>query len=135
MSFNRLRYDTASYHQNLKENSRMECYQLYGGKFNPQNECRAKFGILAGNDVSLFKGNLVDFESDMMGLGRVNSRCSSNKFQPGNRYGLEHKKECDFISYGETIFAEKPQPTCTYPKKYVRENFTMNTTTNWKPSY
>ena len=82
MSFNRLKYDNCSYKKNLEESMSIGCYQLYGGKYDNKNNCRIDFGIIGGNNVSMYKGNLVDLESDLRGQTRLNSLCPSNKYMP-----------------------------------------------------
>jgi len=82
MSFNRLRYDKCAYKQNLEESMAPGCYQFYAGKYDNANQCRVNFGIVGGNDVSLYKGNIVDLESDLRGQTRAGSLCPSKKFMP-----------------------------------------------------
>ena len=82
MSFNRLKYDQCAYREDLKESMAPGCYQFYAGKHVNDNICRVDFGIVGGNDVSLYKGNIVDLESDLRGQTRLSSLCPSKKFMP-----------------------------------------------------
>ena len=82
MSFNRLKYDNCSYKKDLEESMSIGCYQLYNGKYENANKCRIDFGIIGGNDVSIYGGNLVDLESDLRCQTRINSLCPSNKYMP-----------------------------------------------------
>lgn len=82
MSFNRLQYDTCAYRKNLKESLNVGCYQMYGGKYDNQNKCRIEFGIIGGNNVSTYKGNQVDLESDLRGQTRPLSLCPKHKYMP-----------------------------------------------------
>lgn len=116
MSFNRLRYDTCAYKQFLDQSTGVGAYQLYGGKYNHCSECRMELGIVGGNDVSLYSGNLVDLESDLRGQTRAASQCPSHKYQPTCRQpcdsglpsgpsscNLVHKPPCQMIRYPPTV--------------------------------
>ena len=80
MSFNRLIYDNCSYTKNLEESMNVGKYQLYNGKYDNKNKCRIDFGILGGNDVSMYSGNLVDLESDLR--GQMQGSCPNNRYKP-----------------------------------------------------
>ena len=82
MSFSRLQYDKCSYKKNLGESMSIGHYQMYSGKYDNKNKCRIDFGVVGGNEVSLYKGNLVDLESDLRGQTRLNSHCPSMKYSP-----------------------------------------------------
>lgn len=122
MSSTNLIYDECASQQYYKQSTEQGNYQLYSGKFINQKDCRINFGIVAGNDVSLYKNNLVDLESDMRGLTRQNSKCSS-VFQPthleipfyNNGHILRHKKECEMFCYRPRLFASMPlAKTCNF---------------------
>ena len=134
MSSNHLRYDPAAYTQYLKESQNVGCYQMYSGKFVNKNQCRIGFGILAGNDVSLYRGNMVDLESDMMGITRPASLCPKNKYMPrfqqkcgaGLPSGpincnseLIHKPVCQLACYKPRVVAPK-HGVSTCPGLYGR---------------
>lgn len=82
MSFNRLIYDDCYYKKNVEESINVGNYQLYGGKYDNKNNCRIDFGLLGGNNVSMYKGNLIDLESELRGQTRLNSLCPSKKYIP-----------------------------------------------------
>jgi hypothetical protein len=94
MSSNRLIYDTCAYKKSLDESVSPLNYTLYPGKYENCSKCRVEFGIVGGNNVSLFSGNLVDLESDLRGQTRVASLCPSKHYQPncnklsGNASGI-----------------------------------------------
>ena len=120
MSSNHLKYDPCAYEKYLQESKNVGCYQLYAGKYVNRNQCRIDFGVVGGNDVSLYKGNLVDLESEMMGITRANSLCPTNKYMPrcqqpcdsGLPSGplncnseLANLPTCQLICYGPRVFA------------------------------
>lgn len=130
MSFNRLIYDKCSYKQSLQESMKPGKYQLYPGKHNNFKNCRIDFGLIGGNNVSLYKGNLVDLESDLKGQTRQASLCSDKKFMP--KYiqtydsGLPSGKidchselnklpTCSFTCYKPVVYAPLPTvSSCNY---------------------
>lgn len=57
-------------------------YTMIPQKYYHPNVSRNALGLVGGNDVSLISGNLVDLESDLWGVTRTLSRCSSKKYQP-----------------------------------------------------
>ena len=80
MSFNRLRYDDCSYMQELNQTTSILSYQLDPNRYYNCNACRNTFGLVGGNNVSIAKnGNLVDIESDLMGI-RPLSKCAELKY-------------------------------------------------------
>jgi hypothetical protein len=80
MSFNRLKYDDCSYAQDLNQTTSVLSYQLDPNRYYNCNACRNTFGLVGGNNVSIAKnGNLVDIESDLMGI-RPLSKCAELKY-------------------------------------------------------
>tara|TARA_B100001248_G_C27384430_1_gene458837 strand:- start:1281 stop:1688 length:408 start_codon:yes stop_codon:yes gene_type:complete len=82
MSFNRNLYDDCAFKKRITESKSPGNYMLFPGKFYNQNQARISKGIVAGNEVSLTKNNLVDLESDLRGQTRILSDCPSKKYQP-----------------------------------------------------
>ena len=80
MAFSRLSYDNCSYKSEILQSVGSLNYILSPEKFVNPNPTRIAFGIVSGNDVSIVKGNMVDVESDLMGVGRTASKCPSLKF-------------------------------------------------------
>ena len=80
MSFNRLIYDDCSYAQELSQTTSILSYQLDPNRYYNCNASRNTFGLLGGNNVSIAKnGNLVDIESDLMGI-RPLTKCPELKY-------------------------------------------------------
>ena len=115
MSFNRVKYDTCSYSQNLTENVSYLSYTLDPLKFQHCSPCRSELGITGGNNVTKVAGNLVDLESNLFGIDREQSSCAAMKYLPGEMKGKKqyettcykeidaspkHLKHCQFINYG-----------------------------------
>lgn len=140
MSFNRLQYDTCAYKKDLKESLNVGCYQMYAGKYDNKNKCRIDFGIIGGNNVSLYKGNLVDLESDLRGQTRPMSLCPKHKFMPickqpcseglpsgpiDCRSELVDLPTCQMICYKPVTYAEPPKGSFCPPLYLVknREQF------------
>ncbi|MEN8811317.1 MAG: hypothetical protein ABF272_08015 [Flavobacteriales bacterium] len=51
-----------------------------------------ELGIVGGNDVSIIRGNLVDLETDLRGITRINSRCPTKKYQWKENTGITGEK-------------------------------------------
>ena len=82
MAFSRPRYETCAYKQFLAESIGELGYVLDPVKFYHSSPARIEKGIVAGNDVSIARsGNLVDVESDLLGIDRKLSRCETLKYQ------------------------------------------------------
>lgn len=115
MSSTRLPYDTCAYKERITESTAPLDYSLYTGKFENCTKCRVELGIVGGNNVSLFSGNLVDLESDLRGQTRPASLCSSMKYHPkcepnpnstdglpcsgSQQYSLNHQPACQMFRY------------------------------------
>ncbi len=82
MSSNRLMYDTCAYEQRLNQSTSPGNYMMYPGKYNHCAKCRMQLGIVSGNDVSIYDGNMVDLESDLYGINRQASLCNKSKYHP-----------------------------------------------------
>ena len=98
------------------------------------NKCRMELGTVGGTNVSHIKGNLVDLETDLLGITRKASLCPTQKFtsacargnmancQPenivirGENCGTNrvidttplHLKSCNMIRYKPTPMPPKP---------------------------
>jgi hypothetical protein len=139
MSFNRLIYDTCAYQKVLKQSTGVGAYQLYPGKYNNCNKCRMELGILGGNAVSLYKGNLVDLESDLRGQTRAASLCPSHKYHPGCKRpcysglpsgpndcekDLIHQPACQMIRYPPVVLP--PSPSVSFCPEMYQSSVTLN---------
>ncbi len=80
MSSNRLMYDTCEYQTRLNESVGPLQYMLNPMRYENCNKCRMDLGVVGGTAVSHIKGNLVDLETDLMGITRKASLCPTKKF-------------------------------------------------------
>ena len=82
MSSNRLSYDSCAYQKTLQQSTGPLDYMMYTGKYENCAKCRIEFGVVGGNGVSLYSGNLVDLESDLRGQTRQASLCPKTMYTP-----------------------------------------------------
>ena len=94
MSFNHLSYDPCAYDKRLDESTSVLTYVLDPNKFYNCNECRIEFGVLGGNNVSRYIGNMVDLESDLRNQTRLASDCPSKKYIPGTVVQVKTNNGC-----------------------------------------
>jgi hypothetical protein len=79
MAFTRGYYDTCYYTNEILQSVGTFNYTVDVNKFQHHAPARMAFGIVAGNDVSICK-NMVDVESDLMGIDRKLSKCPTLKY-------------------------------------------------------
>jgi len=82
MASTRLTSDTCAYKERITASTAPLDYSLYTGKYENCTKCRVELGIVGGNNVSLFSGNLVDLESDLRGQTRPASFVFINEISP-----------------------------------------------------
>ena len=80
MSSNRLIYDTCEYQTRVNESANTLNYTLNPMRNENCNKCRMELGTVGGTNVSHVKGNLVDLETDLLGITRKASLCPTKKF-------------------------------------------------------
>ena len=80
MSFTKLSYDTCAYKNELAQSVGTLGWVLDPSRFENYSKSRIEFGIVGGNDVSLIKGNMIDLESDLYGITRLQSKCPQLKY-------------------------------------------------------
>ena len=119
MSSNRLSYDACAYKKTLQQSTGPLDYMLYTGKYENCAKCRIEFGVVGGNGVSLFTGNLVDLESDLRGQTRLASLCPTTMYTPTEKSThppLANQPSCQMQYYPKV-----PMPE---PSKVTRCNYT-----------
>lgn len=84
MSFNRTKYDTCSYNQNMQNNVSTLSYILSPFAYENKSKCINQFGLIGGAPVSHIKGNNVDLDSELRGQTRYLSKCGGNQYVPTN---------------------------------------------------
>ena len=84
-------------------------YVLIPEKWENPNKCRNALGLVGGSEVSHVNGNLVDLESDLLGITRPNSKCNQKQYVPNCALGGD--KPCpDYpngITYTDKSTGEK----------------------------
>jgi hypothetical protein len=81
MTSERLLYDRCAYSHKLREDAGMLGYVMDPCRYHNDNKARIEFGIMGGTTVSHIEGNLVDLESDLRGITRINSKCPTFQYQ------------------------------------------------------
>lgn len=84
MSFNRLTYDNCHLKKEIHENNSILGLIIDKTKFEHENKCRHDLGLVGGSGVSDIRGNVIDAESELWGITRNLSKCSSNSIKPFN---------------------------------------------------
>jgi hypothetical protein len=79
----KLKDDPCAYQRSLTESTSQLNYVLDPSKYYNCNPCRIESNIVAGNDVSIYKGNMVDLESELRGQTRKASKCPDLQFKQG----------------------------------------------------
>lgn len=84
MANTRLSQDLCATKKYLDQSTGEFKYMMYPGKYANCSKCRIELGsgASAGNQVSLYQGNLVDLESDLRGQTRPASLCPSQHYKP-----------------------------------------------------
>ena len=120
MSSNRLKYDSCAYQKELQQSTSPLDYALYTGKYENTAKCRIEFGVVGGNGVSQFSGNLVDLESDLRGQTRNATLCPCKKYSPNcTSPNCNNKGRGLPCSSGDCRIPMVHQPACQmqyYPK-------------------
>jgi hypothetical protein len=90
-----------------EDNKKIKEYMLFGGKYYNNSRCMVERGVIGGNDVSLYEGNLVNLESDLSPLGVYYKPQCLNKYEdvnnglpcPGTRNSLAPQPSCKMNTY------------------------------------
>lgn len=82
MSFTKLSYDDCAYKANLAQNVGTLSWVLDPIKNESCNKCFNNVGLVGGTAVSHVTGNLVDLESNLIGIDREASKCPAMRYIP-----------------------------------------------------
>ena len=111
MSFNRLNYDTGAYQHSLKESVGPSDYMLG----TPRVDCSACFFPSPYVRMNRFgdsvcEKEIIDVDSELMGITRKNSRCPTNQYIPGEKDYCVAKapKECRDLDAEDTRLSNPP---------------------------
>lgn len=83
MAFTRQMYGNCATKKRTEASTSILSYLMDPNKHYNCNPCRIELGVVGGNDVSLYEGNMVDLSSELSGRTRKATDCPSGKFLPG----------------------------------------------------
>ena len=89
MSNNRLKYDTCTFNEEGKKYNNSLDYVMNSMKYENDKKCMHQFGLLGGPSVSEIKGNKIDLESVLRGLGSTTTNCSQLNSTPDTKMTIE----------------------------------------------
>ena len=119
--FSRLNADQCEYTEKVKQSTSILTHQLDPVRYYNCNQCRITEGIIGGNAVSVFTGNLVDLESDLRGQTRRASKCPKDLFVAGTNIQNKSHGNCpDICEHGEKS-GECLQKKCIKSLKHLKE--------------
>lgn len=111
MSFSRLNYDDCTYKHTLRETIGPGDYMIG----TPRVDCDGCFFPAPGVNLNSFGGavcekELVDVDSELMGIKRRASKCPADKYLPTNKEFCDKKipKECLFLNPEDTRMSNPP---------------------------
>jgi hypothetical protein len=96
-----------------QQSSDIFAYTQIPQKFEHPQKCRNVLGLVGGSEVSNVSGNIVDLESELLGITRSQSKCISRQYKP----------VCPLGGEGCPDFP----PTITYTNKSTGEKVAINT--------
>jgi hypothetical protein len=67
----------------LAESKGILAYRTDVNRYYNTTPCRIEQGIVGGNDVSIYDGNLVDLDSELSGRTRQATKCPKGRYIPG----------------------------------------------------
>jgi hypothetical protein len=121
-----------------QQSSDIFSYTQIPQKFEHPQKCRNALGLVGGSEVSNISGNIVDLESELLGITRSQSKCTSRQYKPACPLGGEgcpdYPPTLEYTnkSTGEKVAIEtKPLnlPTCqmqTMPGVGYPKDLTVN---------
>lgn len=82
MTFQRSKYDACTYERRQTENTSTLGWIFDGARFENPKKCMHQLGLLGGPTASHVSGNLVDMESELMGITRHATTCTTHHPKP-----------------------------------------------------
>lgn len=112
MSFSRLNYDTCSYKYDLKQSVRVGDYNINTPTQDCQGECfyPNPYVRIDKSGGSVCESNLIDVDSELLGLNVKATKCPNNKYIPKQTpfCKLKNMKDCDFLAAEDTKLSNPP---------------------------
>jgi len=112
MSFNRLKYDTCSYKSALSQSIGHLDHIFDTSRFEHKNKCFQEKGMIGGPSASHIKGNIVDLESDLIGITRPSTLCDDHKHSIPSGDVIYPKEYSKFAEVPHIHTELKNIPTC-----------------------
>lgn len=109
MSATRLIYDKCATKQYYNQSTSVGNYFMYNGKYHSKNSCFPEKGLVGNYSASkMYSGNLIDIESNLLGIDHRATLCNCNKYNPKNNKfrNTLHVKSCQFTNY-KPIYNQK----------------------------
>ncbi len=72
-----------------QQSQSMFAYTQIPVKFENPHKCRNALGLVGGSEVSNISGNMVDLESELLGITRSQTKCAARQYQPACPLGGE----------------------------------------------
>jgi hypothetical protein len=104
-------------------------YDLFWQQHTHAKPSRHMLGVVGGNEVSPIKGNLVDLESDLRGITRLNTFCPSRQYQPpaASQTTIQRQNVKGAVSIDVSKEHLKPGQMWAYPAVYAPEPIVKET--------
>lgn len=112
MSFNRLKYDSCSYKSALSQSIGHLDHIFDSARFEHEDKCYQEKGMVAGPSASHIKGNMVDLESDLIGITRPSTLCDNFKHTIPTGDVIYPKEYSKFAEVPNIHTELKNIPTC-----------------------
>lgn len=100
MAFTRQLNDPCETKKRIEESTSVLTYLMDSNKYYNCSPCYIEQGVVGGNNVSLYNGNIVDLESDLSGRTRAATRCPSGKYLPTTIVQGRDKRKCNKSTQG-----------------------------------
>jgi hypothetical protein len=65
-----------------QQSTEIFAYTQIPQKFEHPQKCRNALGLVGGSEVSNISGNMVDLESELLGITRSQSKCTARQYKP-----------------------------------------------------
>jgi hypothetical protein len=122
MSFSRLNFDNDTYVTKLNESVSSGLYMIETPRVNCDTKCSyyAPGVILDKFDDGICEKELIDLDSELIGINRKSSRCPANKYLPSDKpYCINKRAMLDCDSFAT-------EPTLMSNPKATNKETTMN---------
>jgi hypothetical protein len=108
------------------ENKGILAYTLDVNRYYNYSPCRMEQGVVAGNDVSVYDGNLVDLDSDLKGITRKVTKCPLGQYKPGTIVQGKDTVKCNSLTECSKLKNERLThlPTCNIIKYAPKQSST-----------